>query len=119
MVSDQHGIAVQFEVIGEIERISGDMETAVYRIVQEAITNIIRHAQATRIDVMIKRRDSSLVVIVEDNGVGFDQKARHDGHLGLVGMEERAIMLGGSITFESIPGTGTTVFLEVPWQSES
>lgn len=118
-VSDQHGIAVQFEVIGEIERLSGDLETAVYRIVQEALTNVIRHAQATRIDVLLKRRESTLVVIVEDNGIGFDPRAVQDSHLGLIGMQERAIMLGGSITFESSPGGGTTVFLEVPWQSES
>jgi len=118
-ISDQHGIPVQFEVTGEIERISGDMETAVYRIVQEALTNIIRHAQATRIDVLLKRRDGSLIVIVEDNGVGFDPKIQQNGRLGMVGMQERAIMLGGTLTIESFPGTGTTVFLEVPWQSES
>jgi len=118
-ISDQHGIPVQFEVTGEIERISGDMETAVYRIVQEALTNIIRHAQATRIDVLLKRRDSSLIVIVEDNGVGFDPKVQQNGRLGMVGMQERAIMLGGTLTIESFPGSGTTVFLEVPWQSES
>lgn len=118
-ISDQHGIAVQFEVTGEIERISGDMETAVYRIVQEALTNIIRHAQATRIDVLLKRRDGSLIVIVEDNGVGFDPKVQHSGHLGMVGMQERATMLGGTLTIESVPGSGTTIFLEVPWLSES
>lgn len=118
-ISDQHGIAVQFEVIGEIERISGDMETAVYRIVQEALTNIIRHAQATRIDVLLKRRVNSLVVIVEDNGIGFDPKVQVNGRLGMVGMQERATMLGGTLTIESVSGSGTTVFLEVPWQSES
>jgi signal transduction histidine kinase len=110
---------VQFEVTGEIERISGDMETAVYRIVQEALTNIIRHAQATRIDVLLKRRDGSLIVIVEDNGVGFDPKVQINGRLGMVGMQERATMLGGTLTIESVPGSGTTIFLEVPWQSES
>ena len=118
-ISDQHSIPVQFEVVGEVERISGDMETAVYRIVQEALTNIIRHAQATRIDVLLKRRDESLIVIVEDNGVGFDPKVQQNGRLGMVGMQERTTMLGGTITFESIPGSGTTVILEVPWQSES
>ena len=118
-ISDQHSIPVQFEVVGEVERISGDMETAVYRIVQEALTNIIRHAHATRIDVLLKRRDEALIVIVEDNGVGFDPKDQQNGRLGMVGMQERTTMLGGTITFESIPGSGTTVFLEVPWQSES
>jgi PAS domain S-box-containing protein len=118
-ISDQHEIAVQFEVIGEVERISGDMETAVYRIVQEALTNIIRHAQASRIDVLLKRRNGSLIVIVEDNGVGFDTKVEINGRLGMVGMQERATMLGGTLTVESVPGSGTTVFLEVPWQSES
>jgi len=118
-VSNQNNIAVQFEVVGEIERLSSDMETAVYRIVQEAMTNIIRHAQATRIDIYLQRRDNSLVVIVEDNGVGFDHSTQQNGRLGLVGMNERATMLGGTLTIESSQQGGTTVFLEVPWQSES
>lgn len=88
-----------------------------YRIVQEALTNIVRHAHATRADVLLERRGDRVVVVVEDNGHGFDAdvaRFAQQGHLGLVGMQERAEMLGGSLVIESDTGTGTTVVVEVP-----
>jgi len=118
-ISDQHGLAVQFEVIGEINRLPEEVETAIYRIVQEALTNVVRHAQATRVDILLERRAEALIVIVEDNGVGFDPGKPQVSHLGLLGMQERADMLGGSINFESSPSGGTVIILEVPWQFES
>ncbi len=118
-LSDQHGLVIQFETIGQIERLPGDTETAIYRIVQEALTNVIRHAHATRVDILLDRRGECLVVIVEDNGSGFDPHTPKVGQLGMLGMRERADMLGGRLTVDSSPGQGTTVFLEVPWPSES
>jgi len=94
------------------------VETALYRIVQEALTNVVRHAQATRADVLLERRGNRVVVVVEDNGLGFDANVAHfarQGHLGLVGMQERAEMLGGSLVIESTAGAGTTVVVEVPY----
>jgi len=117
MVSDLHKLPVQFAVVGSIERMGDETETAIYRIVQEALTNIVRHAQATRVDVLLERRGDNLVVVVEDNGVGIDQTHAHSDQLGVVGMHERAEMLGGQITIESAPGKGTTVYLEVPCPS--
>jgi PAS domain S-box-containing protein len=117
-VSDQHGLLVQFEAVGSIERLSSDLETALYRVVQEALTNVIRHAQATRADVLLKQRGDKLIVLVEDNGVGFDlTMAKQTGHLGLFGIRERAEMLGGTLVLESRPGSGTTIILEVPYDA--
>ena len=119
MVSDQHKLPVQFVTVGKIERLPGDVETAVYRIVQEALTNIVRHAQATRVDILLERQPESIMVVVEDNGMGMDVNEPLYDRLGLVGMRERADMLGGTLTVESSTGKGTTIFLEVPWQFES
>lgn len=118
-ISAQHHLTIQFETIGTIERLPDDMETAIYRIVQESLTNIVRHAQATRVDVLLERYDDRIIVVVEDNGVGFDPQTPFVDHLGVLGMRERALMLGGRLTIESTPGKGSTVLLEVPWPSVS
>ena len=114
--SQQVGIGVQFEMTGmEGERLPPAVETALYRIVQEALTNVIRHAQATQVDVLLERRGDQVITIIEDNGVGFDlQAATKSGRLGLFGMQERAEMLGGILVVESIAEIGTTVLVEVP-----
>ncbi|RME40691.1 MAG: hypothetical protein D6796_16880, partial [Caldilineae bacterium] len=109
-------LTVQFEAVGlEGERLPPEVETALYRIVQEALTNVARHARATRVGVLLERRDDRLVAIVEDDGVGFapEEVAQTNGRLGLFGMRERAEMLGGTLSIESEPGKGTTIFVEV------
>jgi signal transduction histidine kinase len=112
--SDKHGLVVQFETVGFNGRLPPDIETALYRIVQEALTNVVRHAQATRVDVLLEQRGDELVVLVEDNGMGFDPVvAMQNGRLGLFGMRERAEMLGGTLMVESAAGAGTTLVLEV------
>ena len=114
-MSDRHGIVVQFEAVGLNGRLPADTETALYRIVQEALTNVVRHAQATRVDVLLERRGDKLIVLVEDNGVGFDPAvAMHGGRLGLFGIRERAEILAGTLVLESAPGIGTTLLVEVP-----
>jgi len=112
----QYGVQVQFETVGLGEkRLASPVETSLYRIVQEAMTNVIRHAQASHVDVLVERRDDRVVALIEDDGVGFDvQEALRTGRLGLFGMRERAEMLGGSLVIESKLGTGTTVLVEVP-----
>jgi signal transduction histidine kinase len=115
-VSDKHGLVVQFETVGFDDRLPSDVETALYRIVQEALTNVIRHAQATRVDVLLEQRGDKLIVIVEDNGVGFDPfAAMQSGRLGLFGMRERIEMLAGTLVLESAAGAGTTLLVEVPY----
>jgi signal transduction histidine kinase len=115
-ISDRHKLVLRYEVIGIEDRLAPDKETAIYRIVQEALSNVVRHAQATRIDVLLEKRGQKLIVIVEDNGVGFDpNEAARSGRLGLVGINERVDMLDGTLTIESQPGVGSTLFLEVPY----
>jgi PAS domain S-box-containing protein len=102
--------------LGEADRLPQETDTALYRIVQEALTNVVRHSRATHIDVVLERRDDSMLIIVEDDGEGFDVNVpRDDGHLGLLGMQERTEVLGGSLIVESAPGRGTTVVVEVPY----
>jgi PAS domain S-box-containing protein len=96
-------------------RFSSVAETAIYRSIQEALTNVARHAGAGRAAVILQRRDGHISAIVEDDGAGFDvTEALCRGRLGLLGMRERAEMLGGSLTIESQPGRGATVFIEIP-----
>ncbi|HXF84891.1 MAG TPA: HAMP domain-containing protein [Anaerolineales bacterium] len=97
------------------ERLPGEIETALYRIVQEALTNIARHAQAKSASILVEKRGGSVRAIVEDDGVGFDPSAQlGERHLGLLGMRERAELLGGTLTIESAPQSGTSVFIEIP-----
>jgi signal transduction histidine kinase len=115
--AQQHHLTVEFEAVGlDDQRLSPAVETNLYRIVQEALTNVIRHAQATHVGVLLKRRRDQIVTIVEDNGVGFDPKeVVQSARLGLLGMRERAEMMGGTLTVESTVGTGTTIFVEAPY----
>ncbi len=112
-------VATDFQTVGlDGHRLAPEVEIALYRIIQEAMTNAARHAAAGQTSVLLERRGDSVVAIVEDDGQGFDveeilgAEIRH--RLGLCGMEERAVSVGGLMTFESSPEAGTTVFVEVP-----
>lgn len=97
------------------QRLSSDAETAIYRIVQESLTNVALHAQATLVDVLVSRRGDHVIVTIEDNGVGFlPAVTMVEDQLGLFGMRERVQMLHGRFTLETAPGKGTTVSAEVP-----
>ncbi len=100
------------------ERLPGEVETAIYRIAQEALTNIARHAQAKSASIFVERRGDLLRTIMEDDGIGFDVNANHgERHLGLLGMRERAELLNGTFTIESAPERGTSIFIEIPLNS--
>lgn len=97
------------------ERLPSDVETAIYRIVQEALTNIARHAQAHSASILVERHGEHVRAIVEDDGIGFDIHTDHgERHLGLLGMRERAELLNGILTVESSPEHGTSIFIEIP-----
>lgn len=101
------------------DRLPPDVETHVYRITMEALANVRKHAAAARVSVVLERRRDQLLVIVEDNGRGFDlaavRAAAGAGHkLGLFGMRERAALVGGTLNVETGPGQGTTVFVRLP-----
>jgi signal transduction histidine kinase len=108
------GIEVQLESrLGE-ERLPGEIETTLYRLIQEALTNVVKHAHARTVSILLVRRGGKVTGIVEDDGRGFDPaEARADG-LGLVGMRERAGLVGGRLTVEASAGAGTTIAVEVP-----
>ena len=97
------------------ERLASEAETTLYRIAQEALTNVAKHSQAKRVDVILERQADSVLLIVEDDGVGFDPDAGGSagGGFGLLGMQERAALVGATVEIESTAGKGTTVFLRM------
>jgi signal transduction histidine kinase len=112
--SEQTGIAVDVESALSDDRLPTEVETALYRIVQEALTNIVKHAQASRVSVLLTRRPRSVAAVIEDDGRGFDLGATRDGGIGLIGMRERMALLDGRLDVESTPGAGTTIVAEIP-----
>jgi len=113
------GIAIGTAVIGVQRRFSPEAELLMFRIAQEALRNACKHAQASRAWVTVEFGDDKIILTVTDNGKGFELPKRlsdlaSSGKLGLAGMEERARLLGGSLTLHSEPGKGTTVTVEVP-----
>jgi two-component system, chemotaxis family, CheB/CheR fusion protein len=115
--SKHFGIQAEFHTTGmDKERPAPEIETNLYRIAQEALNNTYKHARARRVDVILERRNDHVVLIIEDDGVGFDpnDKAGTDRGLGLLGMRERAGLVGGTLEIEATPGGGTTIFARVP-----
>jgi two-component system sensor histidine kinase UhpB len=113
------GLKVEFQATGLEERLPEELETALFRIVQEAITNAVKHARAHRLVVQLSREPGRIVGLVQDDGVGFHPvhviaKDDKDRGLGLFGMQERAALVGGSVQVESAPGRGTTIRVTVP-----
>lgn len=102
--------------LGEDDRFSSELETACFRIVQEAVTNVARHARASRISVMLGRVGQDLTLLISDDGAGFDMKALRTSAatLGLRSMEERVQAMGGSITIDSAPASGTAICARLP-----
>jgi len=112
--AEQTGIAVDFQNgLGE-SRLSGEIETTLYRIVQEALTNVVKHAQARSISILLTPREDGVAVVIEDDGMGFDPQSASGDSFGLTGMRERVALLDGKITIESAAGAGTTLVVEVP-----
>ena len=102
-------------VIHLSERLPSEAETALYRIVQEALTNVARHAQAKSVSILIEKHGDTVRAIIEDDGIGFNIRAEQgERHLGLLGMRERAELLNGKLMIESEFQRGTSVFIEIP-----
>ena len=113
---EHHGIEADFHAHNmEGERLAPEVETTLYRIVQEALTNIARHAQAGRVSVVLERRRDA-VLVVEDDGIGFDveKTMTSSERLGLRGMRERASVAGGTLAIETVPNQGTTLIVRIP-----
>jgi two-component system, NarL family, sensor histidine kinase DevS len=112
--SEQTGIAIDFEPSLAEERLPEEVEIALYRIVQESLTNVVKHARARHVSILLARRDGGVKVVIEDDGLGFDVGESANGGFGLIGMRERLALLGGRLRVESSGETGTTVAAEVP-----
>jgi signal transduction histidine kinase len=118
--AQSHGITVNVRTDGlDSSRLTSSVETALYRIMQEALTNIARHAAAKTVRISLTRQPLGVHMIVEDDGCGFDvetmlRTSTISGHLGLFGMCERAMFLGGSVTIDSKRGKGTTISVQIP-----
>jgi len=90
------------------------LETTLYRVVQEALSNIVKHAAAERVSIVVSQRGGTVAATVDDDGRGFDEGAVRADALGLTGMRERLALVGGTLELESAPGRGTTVAAQVP-----
>lgn len=117
-IGKEFGLDANLKVNGIEQRFTKEEELLIYRIIQEALRNVWRHSEATKVDVAIEFDDEKTTVTVSDNGKGFEQ---HDGHelvrtrkLGLIGMAERARLLRGALTIRSELDSGTTIILDIP-----
>jgi signal transduction histidine kinase len=114
IVGERSGLTLDVNVGVPAGALSPEHETAIYRIVQEALTNIVKHASANSVSIVVATADGVVRTVIEDDGVGFAVGAVREQALGLVGMRERALLLGGRFEVESSPGSGTTIVAEVP-----
>ncbi|OIN92370.1 MAG: hypothetical protein AUJ20_07980 [Comamonadaceae bacterium CG1_02_60_18] len=119
--ASRSGFEVKFHHERSLDRLSSETETACFRIVQEALTNISRHAQAQHVDISLRREANHMVLLVADDGCGFDppamrERAATGASLGVLGMQERATLVGGQLDIRSEPGQGSTVELRCPWR---
>jgi two-component system, NarL family, sensor histidine kinase DevS len=108
------GVEVDLEPRLGAERLPPEVETTLYRLVQEALTNVVKHAEARHVSILLARREGSVIAVIEDDGLGFDPDARDGDGVGLLGMQERVELHDGRLTVESAPEAGTTLRIEIP-----
>jgi signal transduction histidine kinase len=111
--SERAQVAAQMETTGTPSQAAGDTEAAVFRVAQEALSNVAKHAHASKVHLTLTYLDDTLILDVADDGTGFDPAAGSDGY-GLVGMRQRLARVAGTLTVESAPGQGTTLNATVP-----
>jgi PAS domain S-box-containing protein len=115
--SEHFHVSAELQTSGmEADRLTNELETALYRIAQEVLNNVAKHARATHVSVLLDQRSDRVSVIVEDDGVGFDPE-QPSARFGVAGMRDRARLLGGTVEIESHPGAGTTVAARIPLTS--
>jgi signal transduction histidine kinase len=114
VIGEQSSFTVDVNVALPAGLVPPEHETAIYRIVQEALTNVVKHASAEHVSIVVASSEKAVRAVVEDDGVGFARDQVREHALGLVGMRERAQLFGGRLEVESSPGAGTTVVVELP-----
>jgi PAS domain S-box-containing protein len=102
---------------GDLGRFAPEVEATIYRIAQETLNNVVKHARARSVNVLLELRDDNLALVVEDDGVGYQPATKGETMMGLTGMRERALAVGGTIELEPTPGGGTTVLACIPTAS--
>ena len=115
--SQRVGVPAELHTAGLTnDRLASEIETTLYRIAQEALNNIAKHARAQRVEIILERRAEHVSLIVEDDGVGFDLNETNGDNrgFGLLGMQERAALVGATLEIESKPGRGTTILVRMP-----
>lgn len=117
-INSSSAIQVNFKETPKISFLRSDEQIILFRIVQEAIQNTIKHANAQNLDIMISCTESELRIVVQDDGIGFEEKEGPSG-IGLMNMRHRIKVLGGKIEWVSAPGKGTRVTIEMPLQQQS
>ncbi|WP_156855619.1 sensor histidine kinase [Oceanobacillus sp. AG] len=115
---DFHQIDIDFVFLGEEKRLNDKYEVALFRLMQESVQNAIKHANPTLIQVKLQIQKKNIIMIIKDNGKGFDVNIKNENSFGLVGMRERVDMLGGEIDISSKQNEGTTVIIRVPGAAE-
>ncbi|TDQ36921.1 sensor histidine kinase [Aureibacillus halotolerans] len=118
-IEEYNKLTIHFRNLGEERRISSRLEVALFRLVQEATQNAVKHAEATEINVKIEISHQQSMVVVKDNGKGFDPEERNDKSFGLLGMRERVDLLEGEMTIHSALGKGTNITIMVPTNEAS
>jgi signal transduction histidine kinase len=116
--SKHFGIDAEMHAVGmEKDGVTIEMETVLYRIAQEALNNVAKHAKASKVDILLESRSGQVSLIVEDNGIGFEEHRAGDRGMGLIGMRERASLVGGTLAVESHPGSASTLVVRIPTQN--
>jgi signal transduction histidine kinase len=118
---DRYGIRVDMQTFGRDHPLPGDVSAVLYRLVQEGLTNVLKHAHASKVSIVLEKKAEGLALVLEDDGIGFDPdnvdriaSAGRASGLGLSGMKERVALLGGTIAIESSSGKGSTIFVQIP-----
>jgi signal transduction histidine kinase len=109
------------QTFGRDHPLPGDVSAVLYRLVQEGLTNVLKHAHASKVSIVLEKKAEGLALVLEDDGIGFDPdnvdriaSAGRASGLGLSGMKERVALLGGTIAIESSSGKGSTIFVQIP-----
>ncbi|MEH2529342.1 two-component system sensor histidine kinase UhpB [Bradyrhizobium sp. AZCC 1588] len=119
---ERYGVRIDIQTFGRDNSLPPDVAAVLYRLVQEGLTNVLKHASASKVSIVLEKKSDGLALVLEDDGVGFDpesvsRNAMRGGQpsgLGLSGMKERVALLGGTIAVESTPGRGSTIFVQIP-----
>ena len=122
--SKRTGVKLNFRADAVVEQLAGEPKTVIYRVVQESLTNIYKYADATRVQVVIKKKDDNIRLTVRDNGKGFrpdrlDLSSKDKCGMGLMGMQERLRLVNGQFSVDSEPGKGTAIRATIPLKTEN